>query len=190
MSAIEFKAFPKIGRLRRGCIITEKIDGTNACVVITEEGEIGAQSRNRVITPESDNMGFAKWVQANREDLMILGPGYHYGEWWGNGIQRTYHLKGLAKRFSLFNVSRWRNGSQPRPACCEVVPTIYEGEFSNEALEDCLTFLRIKGSLAAPGFMRPEGVVVYLKGNNSLAKVLLENDEISKTEAIERGIAA
>lgn len=30
----EFQAWPKIPRLHRNCIVTEKIDGTNACVVI------------------------------------------------------------------------------------------------------------------------------------------------------------
>ena len=32
----EFKTFGKIPRLFRECVITEKIDGTNACVVIEQ----------------------------------------------------------------------------------------------------------------------------------------------------------
>src|SRR5262245_32131020 len=124
-----FQPFNKIARLNRNCTITEKIDGTNASVeivsklavdpgadglletmrrfVIAEDAEVAmlAGSRTRYITPTDDNMGFAKWVEANAEQLLALGPGRHYGEWWGQKIQRTYGL--TEKRFSLFNVSRW-----------------------------------------------------------------------------------
>lgn len=135
--SVEFKAWPKTPRLFRDVVITEKIDGTNAAVVISEHpfgthvngppadaalvfgpGKMGnggnpvceylvsAQSRNRVITPDRDNFGFARWVHANARKLAAtLGEGYHYGEWWGQGIQRGYGLD--HKRFSLFNVSRW-----------------------------------------------------------------------------------
>lgn len=54
----EFVPFGKIARLKRGCVVTEKLDGTNACVVV-EGAEITVQSRNRIITPESDNYGYA-----------------------------------------------------------------------------------------------------------------------------------
>src|SRR6478609_4562760 len=115
----EFQEFPKMPRLSREVIITEKIDGTNAQVLITPEGEIHAGSRTRWITPESDNFGFAAWVRDNREQLLQLGPGRHFGEWWGSGIQRRYGL--TEKRFSLFNVKRW---GESRPACCHVVPVL------------------------------------------------------------------
>ncbi|HLE80817.1 MAG TPA: RNA ligase family protein, partial [Dehalococcoidia bacterium] len=100
----DFQEFGKIYRLSRDCIITEKIDGTNAQVVVLEDGRVLAGSRNRWITPEADNFGFARWVKEHEEELRSLGPGRHYGEWWGSGIQRGYGLK--EKRFSLFNVSR------------------------------------------------------------------------------------
>ena len=95
-----FVAFDKIPRLRRNVIVSEKIDGTNAIVWIGEDfTTIRAGSRSRWITPEDDNYGFARWVAANRDELLKLGPGYHYGEWWGAGIQRRYGLD--HKRFSL-----------------------------------------------------------------------------------------
>ena len=51
--------------------------------------------------------GFARWVETNRERLItLLGPGLHFGEWWGSGIQRGYGLTKGDKRFSLFNVER------------------------------------------------------------------------------------
>ena len=66
---IEFKPWPKIIRIenKRKPVFTEKIDGTNACVVIDDFGKIAAQSRNRLICPNNDNYGFDKWVQDNKE---------------------------------------------------------------------------------------------------------------------------
>ena len=75
----EFQEFPKIVRLSRQAIITEKIDGTNGCIFIGEDGEFLTGSRSRWITPEADNYGFSKWAYANKEELMKLGPGFHYG---------------------------------------------------------------------------------------------------------------
>jgi hypothetical protein len=64
---IEFKPWPKITRVekKRPPIFTEKIDGTNACIVIDEEGNFGCQSRNKLITPDDDNMSFARWAYQN-----------------------------------------------------------------------------------------------------------------------------
>ena len=105
MTVPGFIEFPKIARLARECIVTEKIDGTNGVICITEDGDLFAGSRSQWITPAQDNYGFAKWVEGNKAELLKLGPGYHYGEWWGQGIQRNYSLR--EKRWSLFNVSRW-----------------------------------------------------------------------------------
>ena len=181
---IEFVAFPKMGRLRRGVTVTEKIDGTNAAVVISDDGtEIGFQSRNRIIAPGDDNMGFAAWGSAHRDELMKLGPGHHYGAWWGAGIQRRYGLTAGDKRFYLFNVERWRDGRADRPACCGVVPILYEGLWDDSAIEAAIQDLRANGSRAAPGFKEPEGVVIFHKAVRTYFKVLLENDEMSKGEA-------
>ena len=116
---IPFVEFPKMPRLSREIIVTEKIDGTNAQVYIGDDGTILAGSRTRWITPENDNFGFAAWVRDNTDELLKLGPGSHFGEWWGAGIQRRYGLN--EKRFSLFNVARW---GEERPACCSVVPVL------------------------------------------------------------------
>jgi len=179
----EFQEFPKIPRLNRTVVITEKIDGTNACVVVSdaptfEERIVTAQSRSRVITPEDDNFGFAAWVKENEATLRQLGPGYHYGEWWGLGIQRGYGLQ--ERRFSLFNVSRW---GKARPACCHVVPVlaIWNG-FA--AVDQAVAKLRTEGSVAAPGFMQPEGVVAFHGHSGTLFKVTLEKDEEPKGKAV------
>lgn len=170
---MEFQEFPKMPRLSREVIITEKIDGTNAQVFITEDGQILAGSRTRWITPELDNFGFAAWVRDNAADLLALGPGRHFGEWWGSGIQSGYGLSKGEKRFSLFNVSRW---GESRPACCHVVPVLYRGIFDTAAVDACLEDLRVNGSRAAPGFMRPEGVVVFHVAGNCGFKKTLGND--------------
>ncbi len=187
----EFNAFPKIARLNREMVITEKIDGTNAQVEIFLEGTIPANtpvtaiagdfiicagSRNRYITPQNDNQGFARWVAEHHQELAQLGPGRHYGEWWGHGIQRTYGL--TEKRFSLFNVARWMDS--PPPACCHVVPTLYRGPFDTAEIKYQLDNLGFYGSVVAPGWMRPEGIVIFHTHSNSLFKVTLEDDAKGK----------
>lgn len=172
----EFKEFPKMARLSRECIVTEKIDGTNAQVYITEEGAVIAGSRSRWIVPGDDNFGFAAWVAANRAGLLTLGPGQHFGEWWGRGIQRGYALQD--RRFSLFNTTRWTD--DVRPACCHVVPVLYRGTFDSIQIEYTLNDLESGGSIAAPGFMKPEGIVVYHMAGNVGFKKTIEKDEVPK----------
>ena len=165
---IEFKAWPKIPRLENEVYhITEKIDGTNAAIIINEQG-IFAQSRTRLITPEDDNFGFARWMQENAEQLIPdLGIGYHYGEWWGIGIQRGYGLD--HKRFSLFNPTKYSS-------LCYNVP--YIAEWSAEELGTYIPALTYKlkqnGSYAAPGYMRPEGLVVYAEKAKTYWKVIID----------------
>lgn len=183
----EYPEFPKIPRLKRSCFITEKIDGTNAQIFIDEAGVMLVGSRTRWITPESDNFGFAAWAHEHREELQQLGPGHHYGEWWGAGIQRRYGL--TEKRFSLFNVDRWQDGRQPRPACCGVVPLMFAGDFTTDAVDTQIQRLRNHGSLAAPGFMKPEGVVVYHAATRGYFKVTLEKDAEHKGVGVLVGVA-
>ena len=176
---IDFVEFKKIYRVSRPCIITEKIDGTNAQICITQDGDFLTGSRNRWITPENDNHGFAKWANENKEELLKLGVGQHYGEWWGQGIQRKYDLK--EKRFSLFNTSRWSDDSI-RPKCCHVVPILYEGIFDTAAINECIKKLKDFGSVSAPGFMRPEGIVCFHIQGNFMLKKTLEKDEEHKSQ--------
>lgn len=182
---IEFQAWPSTPRLYRDCTITEKIDGTNACVVVGEDGEVAAQSRKRLITPDDDNAGFARWVYDYAGSLRTaLGPGYHYGEWYGSGIQRGYGL--TEKRFALFNVDRWQAVAEDLEAVpgLEVVPELATGRFADEMIDDVLAGLRWAGSVAAPGFRRPEGIVVWHHAARQAFKVLLENDDVPKTLAV------
>ena len=173
----KFEEFPKIPRLNREIIITEKIDGTNASIHIAEDGSVYAGSRSRWITPENDNHGFAKWVKANEDALRTgLGFGTHFGEWWGAGIQRRYGL--AKKRFSLFNVHRWTD--DVRPSICHVVPTLYRGAFNQAQIILALEKLRAYGSVAAPGFINPEGVIVFHVPSQTMFKATLDKDDEPK----------
>lgn len=178
LTDFEFLAWPKISRLRRECILTEKLDGTNAAIHILEDGRIGAQSRKKLITPENDNAGFAGWVQRNAEELKEgLGVGVHFGEWWGLKIQRGYDQ--TEKRFSLFNTSRWNEDNTPD--CVSVVPVLdVMDKFDTNRINVVIELLRKNGSAAASGFMRPEGIVVFHVPSQHFYKVLLENDDIPK----------
>ncbi len=174
----DFIPFPKIPRLNRECVITEKIDGTNARICITDDVTIYAGSRNRWISPLDDNYGFAAWVFERKDDLIAdLGAGNHFGEWWGAGIQRSYGLK--EKRFSLFNTSRW-GGDNPTPRHCHVVPVLYRGPFLTSAASECIERLKVMGSAAAPGHMTPEGIIVYHTAGNVFFKATIHKDEEPK----------
>ena len=183
MTTVEFREFSSIARLSREMVVTEKIDGTNAQVHVTEDGQVLAGSRNRWITPEADNFNFARWVKENEEELRQLGPGSHYGEWWGSGIQRGYGLEKGEKRFSLFNVARWADERDrdkypaDRPACSSVVPILHRGLFDTAVVNAQLTLLGAVGSQAAPGFMRPEGVVVFHAASGQLFKKTLDKND-------------
>lgn len=173
----EFRPWPKITRKNRSVVVTEKIDGTNACVVVTDDGRVFAQSRTRFVTPESDNYGFAKWVKDREAELRDgLGHGYHYGEWMGQGIQRGYGLK--ERRFYLFNAGRW-GANQTPPECCHVVPILGIGFEKDGIAERCLEDLRANGSRITPGF-RAEGIVIYHTASGNYTKVTIDNDESPK----------
>lgn len=192
-----FAEFPKIPRLSRECVITEKIDGTNgliefhpSCNVaersvwnyagsqVNIDGEshiMRVGSRKQWITPDKDNYGFAKWAYDHKEELATLGAGRHFGEWWGQGIQRNYGL--LEKRFSLFNTSRWHDAAL-RPSCCHVAPILGEGIFHSSLVDGAMNNLIAGGSAAAPGFKNPEGIIIYhINGNLYFKKTIFKDEE-------------
>jgi len=175
---IEFKEFPKMARWSREIIITEKLDGTNASIYIGDDGEFLTGSRTRWITPDDDNFGFSRWAHENKDELMKLGAGTHFGEWWGSGIQRKYGM--TEKVFSLFNTHRW---AEERPACCSVVPVLYRGENYPGAINDAIRHLVESGSVAAPGFNNPEGVVLFHIAAGIGFKKTIEKDEVPKSMA-------
>lgn len=171
MDNIPFEGWPKIARMDKilgKCIVTEKIDGTNAHILIKDGEILRVGSRNRWITPESDNFGFASWVERNKEDLLSLGDGHHFGEWYGRGVNRDYGLN--ERRFALFNYTRWNDFNPNRPKCCEVVKELYSGEFYTGLVDQIAEDLKQSGSKQVPGYHNPEGFIVYLSNIDTMFK--------------------
>jgi len=206
-----FEKFPSLTRFSHGWTITEKLDGTNACVLIVPEAEwpyrsadvqvrdvpgatlaqgtlpdgqtvaVLAQSRSRLITPDSDNHGFARWVKDNAEKLVeLLGAGRHFGEWVGKGInKRGYNLN--QKVFALFNTHRWA-GMNELDGRLRVVPVLAEGYMGEPGaeFERVMSQLKLNGSLFAPGFADPEGLVMRHGPSGTLFKKTFDYDEQGK----------
>jgi hypothetical protein len=159
---LEFRPWPRITRDNPfNVVITEKIDGTNACVIIQDGKLVGVQSRKRLITPEQDNHGFAAWAYAHENLLVELGDGYHYGEWAGPGIQKN-PLKLEQRTFFLFNTFRWC--SHNIPSCCSVVPILFEGLMDHTTVPTLLEHLKEDTEV------EHEGVVVYYPAFDKMTK--------------------
>lgn len=82
-----------------------KLHGTNAAIQIHKDGTVVAQSRTNVITPQNDNMGFASWVEANKECWAAKAPTdgvIVFGEWCGKGIQPGVAVSEIPKTFAIF----------------------------------------------------------------------------------------
>lgn len=157
-----------------------------------------AGSRNRWLTCEKngDNRGFAKFVKENVLDLINLGTGKFYGEWYGQSIQRNYGLD--EKRFALFNVHKWHQHGQEKrlvsidpkteekrytkeaPKCCEVVPILYQGLFELKKVEEVLQDLKENGSKLVKGFKPAEGLICFHSASGKLFKKTIIGDEKPK----------
>ena len=196
---MEFQGFGKIPRLKSSMVVTEKLDGTNAQVYIvnndterstglwnpplepnlvaaTDEFSLFVGSRKRWITPDDDNYGFARWVSDHGIELInFLGEGKHFGEWWGKGIQRRYDMD--EKKFSLFNVNRFGKGRQELPDFLDVVPTLASGNLESGEIDQIMKDLKDGGSVAAPGFMNPEGIIVWNCKARQYFKSTFEHDK-------------
>lgn len=104
---------------------TVKAHGTN-CGVIKDlaTGQIYAQSREHVITPENDNYGFAQWVADNNalfEGMFHRIRLYHtvpdathyaiYGEWFGGkDISQGVGISDLSRKYMIFSMSLIKDG--------------------------------------------------------------------------------
>jgi RNA ligase len=140
---------------------------------------VTAQSRTRLITVADDNFGFARWVASHAGPLTeTLGEGLHFGEWWGYKIQRGYDLAKDERRFSLFNVKKWAHLDGTQVKGLHVVPVVAEPDLSDDILgiSEAANSLRSTGSLAAPGFDNPEGIVVYWPSGSVLFKYTFIGD--------------
>ena len=169
---VDFEAWPKIPREVLGDVmITEKMDGTNACVIIQDGEIVGVQSRKRMLNlgKDSDNYGFAQHVFDNQEKFLALGEGRHYGEWAGLGIQGTPHCI-PDKRFFLFNARRWGAHNTP-PEGIYVVALLYQGQYSASLVDTVMNTL--KTSSESQGY-KAEGCIVFFPRINAMEKHTFE----------------
>lgn len=97
---------------------TVKLHGTNAGVSFNETDGIWTQSKNGIITVDSDNAGFSLFALSNEnvfaqlftqiKEFTLLDMSKHtatiYGEWCGNGIQKGVGICNLSKSFFIFGV--------------------------------------------------------------------------------------
>jgi hypothetical protein len=174
----KFESFPDIKKLGKAALyITQKIHGSNAQIFVfqQEDGslDLAVGSRTRWIAPGNDNYGFAEMVYANKQEFIDkLGPGRHYGEWAGPGINSG---EGLAqKTFVLFDHWKWPP-ERTLPPNTVIVPVLYQGAFDLGKVKECMDDLKKNGSKLVPGFMRPEGVVINVMGQRS--KVVFDAEE-------------
>lgn len=181
---MEFRSFSSIESFFGPVSIYEKIDGSNAQIMIFDqdgETKVIAGSRNRIITVDSDNFGFAKWVKENEKDLVsIFGFGRFYGEWFGPSIQRGYGLK--EKKFAVFNHSEV-DGKELLPSMTKA-PLLYEGLYKEYLVQEVTNSLKEKGSVVAPGFMNPEGIVMRFQRNGALFKIVFKEPENKKEKQV------
>ena len=97
---------------------TVKLHGTNAGFAENAEDGYWVQSRENIITPENDNMGFARYVEENIKAFKELTEHVRYvnhninpndtvivfGEWAGKGIQKGVAISQIEKSFFIFDV--------------------------------------------------------------------------------------
>lgn len=114
--AYEYKQIPLPTITYRG---TVKLHGTNAGIhVDMNTNMLTPQSREREITVESDNAGFARWVQDNHAQLVAFFRGGFgrlarrdsgftvYGEWIGPGIMKNVAINNFpTKKFVIMSVA-------------------------------------------------------------------------------------
>ena len=97
---------------------TVKLHGTNAGVCYNAIDGLWVQSRENIITPTSDNAGFAFFVESKKDiflalmDKILVTTGIDlgvntvsiYGEWCGGSIQKGVGICNLEKSFFIFGV--------------------------------------------------------------------------------------
>lgn len=95
-----------------------KIHGTNSAISFNNQYGLWAQSRNNIITVDDDNMGFAFFVEKNKEtfemlirdvvELYDIDTNIYtisiFGEWAGSGIQKGVGISELEKAMYIFGV--------------------------------------------------------------------------------------
>lgn len=118
---------------------TVKLHGTNAGICFNNLSGIWAQSRSNIITPVSDNAGFAFFVENTKESFLKIFNKIKdrsnidldnntisiYGEWAGGNIQKGVGISNIDKSFFIFGVK-----VTPFPKNKEDIPVAYWIDYS------------------------------------------------------------
>lgn len=113
---------------------TVKLHGTNAAIGYSKQDGLWCQSRERILSIEKDNAGFAFYVESHKTELEELFRGIRvnpncydtvivYGEWAGGNIQKGVGISNLDKQFYPFYVEYLKGGE-----VAQVVDYLYGGE--------------------------------------------------------------
>lgn len=87
-------------------LVFPKLDGTNASVWLSDDGDVIAGSRNRDLSQGKDNAGFYAWVkeQKNIKQYLTKNPSHIlYGEWLVPHSLKTYE-DAAWRNFYVFDV--------------------------------------------------------------------------------------
>lgn len=93
-----------------------KIDGSNGCIFLDDNGDVCAGSRRRALTLDDDNGGFYQYVLEHPEFRAYLEkhPNHIlYGEWMIPHTIRTYS-EDVWKNFYVFDVFEYNNNQSSR----------------------------------------------------------------------------
>lgn len=164
--------------------ITAKIDGTNACVFWDRDaGTMGAGSRSRVLTEESDNAGFCAWARGESEEARLLRAYCEahpeqvvYGEWMGQdkfiGSFKGYDKRALGTMFIYDVLDEEAGGYLPEMSWREelgdagLAPYFVKllGVLDHPTTEDVLALAKKNDFLLEGTGMAGEGVVCKVPG--------------------------
>ena len=173
-----FKPWPKLGRVNKETItITEKIDGTNAAIIVENGKLVGTQSRSRLLSDTEDNHGFHKWAMKNADVFAQLGDGHHFGEWAGKGINKN--RMGLdGKKFFLF---AWYAETKIEHPEIEYVEVLFQGPRSEDNIITTFNRLYAFGYMGEDGVWvenkrtyTPEGIVIYYHNSKHMEKMTID----------------
>jgi hypothetical protein len=194
---VDFKAYPKTHRIgTEQYTITEKVDGTNGVVYVhkakpadfrvgKDRSYVKAGSRSRWLEDDGskkwDNHGFGEWVMENERALIELPEGFHYGEWYGRGINRNYGLKD--RRFMLFDYARYDKLITNNNILGDLIETetvladVVTYDYLSIAIKLNSACLSVEGSVHVRGFSDPEGLIIRSKLRPAVYKYIIRKDE-------------
>jgi len=175
---VEFVKWRSIKRPEKNTIIiTEKMDGTNGCIIIKDGIIIGVQSRTKLLSIDDDNYGFFAWCAEHAAHIIdVLGDGRHYGEFCGPGINKNRHDLGQ-RAFFIFNTFVYP--TIPESAYIKKIDLIYTGKYSDLEIRKASFYINLRGMRF--GYC-PEGFVVFYEAFGGYIKHITRSTDMRKNK--------